>query len=139
MDSATTKSNSEGLALLSGAKNKINHSDNERRKSMRSSMAKQSFIHTELSGKVGVFGVLLTIVGTIIGGGIVGIPYATLKTGIWLMLGLHFLNFVWGIYSVHLLLEAKNISGLASFSELGYYAFGRSSIFLINGLVALAQ
>ena len=56
-------------------------------------MAKQSFIHTELSGKVGIFGVLLTIVGTIIGGGIVGIPYATLKTGIWLMLGLHLLNF----------------------------------------------
>jgi amino acid permease len=31
------------------------------------------------------------------------------------------------------------MSGLASFSELGFYAFGRASIFIINGLIALAQ
>lgn len=82
---------------------------------------------------------MLTIVGTIIGGGIVGIPFATLQTGIWLVLIVHFLNFVWGIYSVSLLLEAKDISGLSSFSELGYYCFGRASIFIINGLIVLAQ
>lgn len=128
--------------LLSGVKGKnINHSEpNMKTRSLRSSIAKQSFVHdVELGHKVGVFGALLTVVGTIIGGGIVGIPFATLKTGIWIMLVLHFLNFVWGIYSVHLLLEAKNISGLSSFSELGYYCFGRASIFMINGLVALAQ
>ena len=92
-------------------------------KSFRSSMAKKSFSHPEaqLGEKVGVFTAMLTIVGTIIGGGIVGIPYASLQTGIWLVFAVHALNFVWGIYSVHLLLEAKNISGLASFSELGYY------------------
>lgn len=92
-------------------------------RSFRASMAKQSFSNNSphLGAKVGVFGAMLTIVGTIIGGGIVGIPFATLKTGIWLVLVVHALNFVWGIYSVHLLLEAKNISGLASFSELGYY------------------
>lgn len=106
----------------------------------RASQIMQSFRHdVELSGKVGVFGAMLTIVGTIIGGGIVGIPFATLKTGIWLVLGVHGLNFIWGLYSVHLLLEAKNITGLASFSELGYYCFGRASIFMINGLVAIAQ
>jgi amino acid permease len=93
----------------------------------------------ELGEKVGVFGAMLTIVGTIIGGGIVGIPYATLQTGIWLVLAVHALNFVWGIYSVHLLLEAKNISGLASFSELGFYCFGRASIFIINSIIVLAQ
>jgi amino acid permease len=109
-------------------------------KSQRSSMANKSFTHpVELGGKVGVFGAMLTIVGTIIGGGIVGIPFATLQTGIWLVLVVHALNVMWGIYSVHLLLEAKNISGLASFSELGFYWFGRSSIFIINGLIVLAQ
>lgn len=110
-------------------------------KSERASMAKKSFGHkdNELGAKVGVFSAMLTIVGTIIGGGIVGIPFATLQTGIWLVLVVHFLNFVWGIYSVHLLLEAKEISGLSSFSELGYYCFGRASIFIINGLIVLAQ
>lgn len=110
------------------------------RKSNRSSFVKQSFMHeVQLGDKVGVFGVMLTLVGTIIGGGIVGIPFATLQTGIWLVLVVHVLNFIWGVYSVHLLLEAKNISGLASFSELGFYCFGRASIFIINGLIVLAQ
>jgi len=103
-------------------------------------MAKQSFVQpAQLGEKVGVFGAMLTIVGTIIGGGIVGIPYATLQTGIWLVLIVHFLNFLMGIYSVHLLIEAKNISGLASFSELGFYCFGRTSIFIINALIVIAQ
>jgi amino acid permease len=109
-------------------------------KSNRSSIAKKSFVQdVQLGEKIGVFGVMLTLVGTIVGGGIVGIPYATLQTGIWLVLVVHACNFVWGIYSIHLLLEAKNMSGLASFSELGFYAFGRASIFIINGLIAIAQ
>ena len=120
METSTLKSNDDIIAFLSDTKNTINKSDNEVTKSLISSITNPTTVHTELSDKVGVFGVLLTIVGTIIGGAIVGIPYATLKTGIWIMLGLHLLNFVWGVYSVYLLLEAKNISGLASFSELGY-------------------
>ena len=92
-----------------------------------------------MTEKVGVFTAMLTIVGTIIGGGIVGIPFATLQTGVFLVLVVHALNFIWGIYSVHLLLEAKDISGLASFSELGFYCFGRASIFIINGLIVIAQ
>lgn len=38
-----------------------------------------------------------------------------------------------------MLLEARAISGLASFSELGFYCFGRYSIFILNGIVAVAQ
>jgi riboflavin synthase alpha subunit len=63
---------------------------NVTRKSNRSSIAKQSFVQdVQLGEKVGVFGVMLTLVGTIVGGGIVGIPYATLQTGIWLVLVVH--------------------------------------------------
>ena len=110
-------------------------------KSNRASLVHRSFSHREpqMKEKVGVFTAMLTIVGTIIGGGIVGIPYATLQTGVFLVLVVHALNFIWGIYSIHLLLEAKNISGLASFSELGFYCFGRASIFIINGLIVIAQ
>ena len=82
---------------------------------------------------------MLTIIGTIVGGGIVGIPFSTLKIGIWLALVVHILNLVGGLYSVYLLLEAKDITGLASFSELGYFWFGRLSIFMINILVSMTQ
>lgn len=135
MGGNANKHSAERRNLLAKGNKEINKS-----KSDRASVTKASFAHdVKLGEKVGVFGAMLTIVGTIIGGGIVGIPFATLQTGIWLVLAVHALNFVWGLYSVHLLLEAKNISGLASFSELGFYCFGRASIFIINGLIVLAQ
>lgn len=42
------------------------------------------------------------------------------------------------IYAVWLLIWAKNITGLTSYSELGYACYGWVSIFVINALIALA-
>ena len=88
-----------------------------------SAIIQKSFVQSQTvsSNKVGIFGVMLTLIGTIVGGGVVGIPFATLKTGIWLGLAIHLFNFIGGIYSVHLLLETKNFTGLASFSEVGFF------------------
>jgi amino acid permease len=88
--------------------------------------------------KVGVFIGALTFIGTIIGGGVVGLPIAVLYTGLPLGIVLNLLNAIGAIYAVSLLIKAKNITGLASYSELGYACFGRASIFLINAIVALA-
>lgn len=63
--------------------------------------------------KVGVFVVFLTYVGTIIGGGVVGLPYAMTKTGFILGFVVNILNIMVGQYSCFLLLQAKNYSGLA--------------------------
>lgn len=43
--------------------------------------------------KVGVFVVILAIVGSIVGGGVVSMPYATLQTGIWLSLAFNIYNY----------------------------------------------
>ena len=48
-------------------------------------------------------------------------------------------NLAWGIYSICLLLEAKNITGLSSFTQLWYHWFGRPSIFVIWGWLALGS
>jgi amino acid permease len=82
---------------------------------------------------------VFTLVGVFIGGGIVGVPYATLQSGFFLALVIHIINVICWLYSVHLYLEASRISNLWSFSELGFYSFGRISIFLINGLITLSQ
>ena len=111
-----------------------------KQKSKDSHKTYETFKHNvQLSGKLGVFGTTIIIISNIIGGGIVGIPFATLTAGFWIMLVIHLLNVVFGVFSVYLLLEARAISGLASFSELGYYSFGRYSIFILNGIVAVAQ
>lgn len=96
--------------------------DNAKQKSKISNLTYDTFMHNlQLSGKLGVFGTTIIIISNIIGGGIVGVPFATLTAGLWLMLIIHFLNLICGVFSVYMLLEARAISGLASFSELGFY------------------
>lgn len=104
----------------------------------RKSPSTKPAVKTPSDHKVGVFTGALTLIGTIIGGGVVGLPYAVLKTGLIFGLILNVANAVGGIYAVKLLIRAKNITGLASYSELGFACFGRASIFVINALVALA-
>jgi len=81
---------------------------------------------------------VLTFVGTIIGGGVVGIPLAFYYTGIPFGLIMNCLCAFGSIYAVWILTRAKNIMDLSSYSEFGYVCFGRASIFIINALVALA-
>jgi len=49
--------------------------------------------------KVGVFVVILAIVGSIVGGGVVSMPYATLQTGIGFGLLINVYNYICGVYS----------------------------------------
>ena len=85
-----------------------------------------------------LFVAVLTFVGTIIGGGVVGIPLAFKYTGIPFGLIMNVVCAFGSIYAVYLLIKAKNIMDLTSYSEFGYVCFGRASIFIINALVALA-
>ena len=70
------------------------------------------------------------------GAGITSVPYAMtitgLQTGILVNLGM----LVIVLYCSHLYLVARETHGLDNLSELCYVCFGRSSIFMINGLVA---
>jgi len=74
--------------------------------------------------KVTVFVAMLTYVGTIIGGGVVGLPIAFYYTGIAFGIIMNLLCALGSVYSVYLLIRAKNITGLSSYSELGYYCYG---------------
>jgi len=75
--------------------------------------------------------------GGIVGGGIAGMPFATARTGIWMGLSIHLLNVLSGVYSVHLLMNAKNFTHVSSFSQIGYFCFGRTSIFIINLVIGI--
>lgn len=66
-----------------------------KQKSKVSNLTYDTFMHNvQLSGKLGVFGTTIIIISNIIGGGIVGVPFATLTAGLWLMLVIHFLNLI---------------------------------------------
>lgn len=79
---------------------------------------------------------ILAILSTIIGGGIVSIPYSFVSFGIPLAIVLNCLAVVMTIYSADLYLACKDIipDKPESLYEIGYMVMGRNSIFLVGGV-----
>ncbi|CAI2366477.1 unnamed protein product [Moneuplotes crassus] len=88
---------------------------------------------------VSVFFCMLTLISTRIGGGIIGLPFASQKMGFMMSLLLQLLYIPLGFFSCWLLLEARTITGRASFSDLGIYSYGNISIYIINALIAIGN
>jgi amino acid permease len=97
-----------------------------------------SVVSASGENKISVFVAVLTFIGTIIGGGVVGIPTVFKFTGIIFGIVMNLACALGSIYAVWLLIQVKNMTGLSSYSELGYLCYGRASIFVINVLIATA-
>lgn len=74
-------------------------------------------------------------INTIVGGGIVTLPFALASVGISLGIGIHLIVIALMMVTVHMCLKAKDNLGYESYSELAYLCFGRPSVFIINGLI----
>ena len=87
--------------------------------------------------KLSTIGAALTLISTIVGGGIVGLPFAFYNLG--LQYGLLFLLFMalQTVYSTKLYCGAKDLipGKPESLFEIGFVLFGRGSIFLICGII----
>jgi solute carrier family 38 (sodium-coupled neutral amino acid transporter), member 11 len=83
-----------------------------------------------------VYGAALQIISTIIGGGIISVPFAMTTAGFYNGLAVNALIICLMMFCTHLYLRSKEIHGFSSISELSYNCFGRSSVFIINILVA---
>ena len=81
----------------------------------------------------------LALLSTIVGGGIVGIPYAILQTGIPLGVALNFGVAIGGWYTGSLYLKVKDMSPtyVESLYELGFVTMGTSFIYFYSVLVIL--
>ena len=88
---------------------------------------------------VGVFVWMLTLIGTRMGGGIVGIPYATQQIGFLTALCFQIVYSIMAVFAIFLLLKVREITGDTSLSSIGYYCYGRISIFFINSMIAVGQ
>ena len=77
---------------------------------------------------------VLAILSTIIGGGIVSIPYAFVGIGLPFGICLNFLGVINTIFSIDLYLAAKDLipDKPESYYEIGYMVIGRGSIFLVG-------
>jgi len=93
----------------------------------------------EGSQGIGVFFCMLTLISTRIGGGVIGQPWASKEMGFTMSLLLQIAYIPLGFFSSWLLLQAKSITGRASFSDLGIYSYGNISIYIINLLIGLGN
>ncbi len=79
---------------------------------------------------------ILAILSTIIGGGIVSIPYSFISFGIPLAIIFNILAVLMTAYSADLYLACKDVvpDKPESLYEIGYMVMGRSSIFMVGGV-----
>tara|TARA_B110000285_G_C15001531_1_gene551665 strand:- start:530 stop:1120 length:591 start_codon:yes stop_codon:yes gene_type:complete len=84
-------------------------------------------------------GAALTIISTIVGGGIVGLPYAFYYTGLAMGIGFILVMAIQTVLSVELYLAAKDFlpGKPESMFEMGYIIFKRNSIFFICSIIIL--
>ena len=83
-----------------------------------------------------IFGCALQIISTITGGGIVSVPYAMSAPGFEIGIIVNVVIITFMMYCTHLYMSSRDLFGFDSISELSYMSFGRSSVFIINILVA---
>lgn len=88
---------------------------------------------------VSVVFMMLTLVGTRLAGGIVGVPISTLTVGYVFALFFQVLLVPLGAFSVNLLLSVREMTGRSSLSDIGFYCLGVSNIYIINSMIALAN
>ena len=92
--------------------------------------------HTALVGEHGLttFTVVLAIISTIIGGGIVSIPYSFVSFGIPIAIVFNIVAVIMTTVSVHIYLWAKDAipDKPQSLFEIGYFVIERKAIFLVS-------
>ena len=84
------------MVTLTISKEEIGHGDNSQ---------------PHKGGSLSIFGAALTVMSTIVGGGIVGLPYAFLHTSIPIGIALNSIFSLVTIYSCYLYLKAKDFTG----------------------------
>lgn len=91
----------------------------------------------EANKKISSFTAVLTLMNTIIGGGIIALPNVMKNFGIILGLIIYFLVYVLTIFSCLLLLRAKNNSKKTDYGSIGIYCFKTPGKILIEIIIIL--
>ena len=103
----------------------------------------QSSRQTEQSiidkSKLSVFGGILTIMSTIIGAGMCGVPYAFFELGLYLGTVVNLLVILQQLNSTWLYAKSKDLipGKPESLYEIGYMTYRRASIFFISFILAI--
>lgn len=90
--------------------------------------------HSRTLGKSDMYTATLNSINTLVGSGLLVLPFALYHSGLILGTITIILTLVFGLYSTGLLIQCKNIAGVDSYSAIGHACYGRKSIFLVAGI-----
>ena len=84
------------------------------------------------------FGAVLAIISTMIGGGIVGIPFAFLELGFWISITMMVFASLQTVNACYLYMKVKDLipGKPESLYEIGYMLMGKSSIYIISTVIS---
>lgn len=124
---ATTDADSKALTSSKVTASEI------QRQATRASLAWSMIPVSKIEAGLSVFDASSALLSTIIGGGIVGVPYGMLISGIPMGIAINLVCAILCYTSVYLYMEAKKIAGVPvkTLYEFGYVGIGKSSLYYI--------
>ncbi|CAI2367628.1 unnamed protein product [Moneuplotes crassus] len=88
-------------------------------------------------GKSNVYICALNTINTVLGGGILTLPYTMLQCGVIFGTTAFIISLLMGIICIKLLLELKEITGHSCYASIAYECMGRKGLIVINILIAI--
>ena len=83
------------------------------------------------SAKVGIF----NLISTMIGGGVLSLPYAVSRAGLILGFAMLTLSAMASVFSFDILVSASRRTGAMTYQQIGYFAFGGKIQYIITFLI----
>ena len=124
-----------------GSKRRSSHDLNPLKKSLASSFYQYRATAQEPgdAATLGTWGTVLAIMSTVVGGGMVSLPWAFLQTGIYFAFGYLLLMVGQVALSTVLYLKARELCPFRtqSMQEVGFVVLGRKSIFWISFIILI--
>ena len=80
----------------------------------------------------------MAISSCIFGVGIISVPYGIIINGIWVGIALHLVLILCMTYCTYLYIVSRDMFQIKTYSDMSYMTFGKSGIYITNGLIAVS-
>ena len=86
-------------------------------------------------GRSTIMAVTFNTINTIVGGGILALPYTVYQSGFILGLISIILSLLASIFSIFLLAKCIEKTGMFWYASIGYQCHGKIALYIVNGLI----
>lgn len=78
----------------------------------------------------------MAITSSVVGAGIISVPYSMIVNGIWVGIAIHVIDIIMMVVCVYLYVTARDMYQIDNLSDLCFMTFGRASVYIMNAMIA---